>query len=314
IPPNGEWETHRPDGTKTKTGQDGYVPGTPDHHRTNHTDADDAVDRSSPTPPNNQQAPGFQPLPNYPNFHQDANDITNALNNAGRPDLAQKFQDLVNREVSGGNVGGLKDWMDETAPRARAGDPDQVLDKAAELTELDRLSKEIAHDPDLKVRFNPGTPGVKSFDIYVERMTPQGPSLERRVEVERMKAFPTVNTGLNGPSTHGADKVTGPTPGRVPTAETTVVMPPPRSTGETVQLGPNQRRIAPNGLDYDIVDANGQVKKSGNFLDELVTSYNKNESKFHRHLPDLDVVTFVDDNGKVVGRLERGSNGWSRVL
>uniref|UniRef100_UPI0031D29692 hypothetical protein n=1 Tax=Saccharothrix mutabilis TaxID=33921 RepID=UPI0031D29692 len=45
IPPNGEWETHRPDGTKTKTSQDGYVPGTPDHHRTNHTDADDARDR-----------------------------------------------------------------------------------------------------------------------------------------------------------------------------------------------------------------------------------------------------------------------------
>ncbi|CAL9395577.1 hypothetical protein SUDANB95_01342 [Actinosynnema sp. ALI-1.44] len=45
IPPNGEWETHRPDGTKTKTGEDGYVPGTPDHHRTNHTDADDARDR-----------------------------------------------------------------------------------------------------------------------------------------------------------------------------------------------------------------------------------------------------------------------------
>ncbi|XVV07368.1 hypothetical protein ACQPW3_19095 [Actinosynnema sp. CA-248983] len=45
IPPNGEWETHRPDGTKTKTSQDGYVPGTPDHHRTGHTDPDDARDR-----------------------------------------------------------------------------------------------------------------------------------------------------------------------------------------------------------------------------------------------------------------------------
>ncbi|MFI9817835.1 hypothetical protein ACIHQM_37215, partial [Saccharothrix variisporea] len=45
IPPNGEWETHHPDGTRTKTSQDGYVPGTPDHHRTDHTDTDDARDR-----------------------------------------------------------------------------------------------------------------------------------------------------------------------------------------------------------------------------------------------------------------------------
>jgi hypothetical protein len=45
IPPNGEWETHHPDGTKTKTGDDGYAPGS-DHHGKDH-DADGAKDRGS---------------------------------------------------------------------------------------------------------------------------------------------------------------------------------------------------------------------------------------------------------------------------
>ncbi|MFD0205306.1 hypothetical protein ACFVG9_31510 [Saccharothrix carnea] len=45
IPPNGEWHTHRPDGTTSRTGDDGYAPNTPDSHRTDHTDADGAADR-----------------------------------------------------------------------------------------------------------------------------------------------------------------------------------------------------------------------------------------------------------------------------
>ncbi|KOX22744.1 hypothetical protein ADK67_22705, partial [Saccharothrix sp. NRRL B-16348] len=45
IPPNGEWQTHHPDGTTTKTGDDGYAPGTNDTDKTDHTDADGAADR-----------------------------------------------------------------------------------------------------------------------------------------------------------------------------------------------------------------------------------------------------------------------------
>ncbi|KOV80795.1 hypothetical protein, partial [Nocardia sp. NRRL S-836] len=45
IPPNGEWETHHPDGTKTKTGDDGYAP---DSDRHDGTDTDGAVDRGDP--------------------------------------------------------------------------------------------------------------------------------------------------------------------------------------------------------------------------------------------------------------------------
>jgi hypothetical protein len=306
VPPNGEWETHHPDGTKTKAGNDGYVPGTPDSHRTGHNDADGAVDRASPTPPS---------LPNYQgNFHQDSQDIVNALNNAGRPDLAQKYQDLVNRQMNGGNVGGLEDWMDETAPRARAGDPDQVLDKAAELTELDRLSGEIGHDPDLSVRFNPGVSGSRSFDILVERTTNGVTTIERRVEIERMKDLPTVSSGMHGPALHGADKATAPTPGRVPTAETSVVMPTPPANGHTVPLGGgNERRIDSNGLDYEIVDPNGNVRKSGNILDDLARDFSRNEAKTHKNLPNLDVVNIVDDNGNLLGQIARGNNGWERV-
>ena len=306
IPPNGEWETHNPDGTRTKAGNDGYVPGTPDSHRSGHQDADGAVDRASPTP---------SPLPNYQgNFHQDSQDIVNALNNAGRPDLAQRYQDLVTRQANGGNVGGLEDWMDETAPRARAGDPDQVLDKAAELTELDRLSRDIGHDPDLSVRFNPGTSTGRSFDILVERTTGGVTTVERRVEIERMKDLPSLSSGMHGPALHGADKAVAPTPGRVPTAETSVVMPTPPASGQNVPLGGgNERRIGANGLDYEIVDPSGTVRKSGNILDDLARDFSKNEAKTHQNLPNLDVVNVVDDNGNLLGRIARGANGWERV-
>ncbi len=40
IPPNGEWQTHRPDGTTTKASDDGFVPGTKD---TDKTDLDPAA-------------------------------------------------------------------------------------------------------------------------------------------------------------------------------------------------------------------------------------------------------------------------------
>ncbi|MFF5093325.1 MULTISPECIES: hypothetical protein [Actinosynnema] len=53
IPPNGEWNTHRPDGTTTRAGDDGYVPGTRDTDRADHTDADDARDRAMPRKPVN---------------------------------------------------------------------------------------------------------------------------------------------------------------------------------------------------------------------------------------------------------------------
>lgn len=45
IPPNGEWETHHPDGSKTRTGDDGYAPDTKHHDPDADTDTDGAVDR-----------------------------------------------------------------------------------------------------------------------------------------------------------------------------------------------------------------------------------------------------------------------------
>jgi hypothetical protein len=45
IPPNGEWETHHPDGTKTKASDDGFVPGTHDHDK-HDLDPHDARDRA----------------------------------------------------------------------------------------------------------------------------------------------------------------------------------------------------------------------------------------------------------------------------
>ncbi|WP_455749875.1 WXG100-like domain-containing protein [Nocardia tengchongensis] len=267
-------------------------------------------------PGENPPAPEpIKPLAGYQgNFHQDAQDIVSALESAGRPDLAQKFTDLVNREVDGGNVGGLEDWMGETAPRARASDTDQVLDKAAELTELDRLSREAENDPELRVRFNPGVAGDKSFDILVERTTSDGATtVERRVEIERMKQLPEQSSSLHGAALHGADKAVAPVPNRTPSAETTVVMPANPPEGRVQPLGGgNERRFGANGWDYEIVDPNGNVRKTGNLLDELAKSFNVNK-KLHPNMPNLDAVTFVDENGNLLGQIVRGGDGWRKV-
>ncbi|WP_433592818.1 hypothetical protein [Nocardia sp. CA-145437] len=257
----------------------------------------------------------IKPLPGYQgNFHQDAQDIVSALENAGRPDLAQKFTDLVNREVDGGNVGGLEDWMGETAPRARASDMDQVLDKAAELTELDRLAREIEGHPELSVRFNPGVSGDKSFDILVERTANNGSTtVERRVEIERMKHLPEQATSMHGAALHGADKAVAPVPDRIPSAETTVVMPESPPEGRVQPLGGgNERRFGANGWDYEIVDPNGNVRKTGNLLDELAKSFTVNK-KLHPNLANLDAVRFVDENGNLLGQIVRDGEGWRKV-
>ncbi|NGY64502.1 hypothetical protein G7043_36885 [Lentzea sp. NEAU-D13] len=58
IPPNGEWQTHRPDGTTTKAGDDGFVPGTKD---TDKTDLDPAGARDRGKPDDSWQKKPDQP-------------------------------------------------------------------------------------------------------------------------------------------------------------------------------------------------------------------------------------------------------------
>ncbi|WP_280266759.1 hypothetical protein [Nocardia wallacei] len=50
IPPDGEWQTHRPNGTTTKVGDDGFVPGTRDADKQGLT-PDDAAERARPVDP-----------------------------------------------------------------------------------------------------------------------------------------------------------------------------------------------------------------------------------------------------------------------
>jgi hypothetical protein len=47
IPPTGQWDTHHPDGTRTRGADDGYAPGTRDTDHTDHTDTDGARDRAA---------------------------------------------------------------------------------------------------------------------------------------------------------------------------------------------------------------------------------------------------------------------------
>ncbi|MBW4719900.1 WXG100 family type VII secretion target [Saccharothrix obliqua] len=68
IPPNGEWQTHHPDGTHTRTGDDGFAPGTePDDKHD--LDPTDARDRASDDPAEEHKAPSAsERVPEQPHF------------------------------------------------------------------------------------------------------------------------------------------------------------------------------------------------------------------------------------------------------
>ncbi len=57
IPPDGQWETHHPDGSRTRTGDDGYAPDTQRHDG---TDADGAQDRAAR--PGDRETPTHQDI------------------------------------------------------------------------------------------------------------------------------------------------------------------------------------------------------------------------------------------------------------
>ncbi|WP_329790156.1 hypothetical protein V1227_39375 [Lentzea sp. DG1S-22] len=61
IPPNGEWETHHPDGSRTRAGEDGYAPGSD-----RNTDGDGARDRGDSDGQENSDAPENQDAPRRP--------------------------------------------------------------------------------------------------------------------------------------------------------------------------------------------------------------------------------------------------------
>ncbi|MDR6595741.1 hypothetical protein ACFFSW_13865 [Saccharothrix longispora] len=65
IPPNGEWQTHHPDGTRTPAGGDGYAPGTHNADKADHTDAGDARDRAAEGGPH-ERDPRFEHHPDDP--------------------------------------------------------------------------------------------------------------------------------------------------------------------------------------------------------------------------------------------------------
>ncbi len=54
IPPNGEWETHHPDGSRTRASEDGFAPGS--HDKDTDLDPTDARDRAA-SPDNQYEAP-----------------------------------------------------------------------------------------------------------------------------------------------------------------------------------------------------------------------------------------------------------------
>jgi hypothetical protein len=232
----------------------------------------------------------------------------------GRHKLVQRFYELLLRRVFGGNIADLEDWMAETALRARNGNigirDERVLDKVAELTELDRLSQEIASDPVLRVRFNPGGSSSKSFDLLVERTSGGTTTMERRVEVERVRDFPSKSRNLHSGALHGAEKAVVPAPNRVPTAESTAVLPAAPSGGHSFQEGANSKVFTPGTLDYEFRDSSGQVRATGNLSEDLEEDFTQNRAS-HPNVANLDVVNIVDDGGKLLGRLVRNGGTWS---
>jgi hypothetical protein len=77
IPPNGEWETHHPDGSKTKASDDGFAPGT--HDGDKDLDPVDARDRAAS--PNNQ----YDPPPTRDRIEEDAADFDERFVDYDRP-------------------------------------------------------------------------------------------------------------------------------------------------------------------------------------------------------------------------------------
>ncbi|HUQ54490.1 DNA/RNA non-specific endonuclease [Lentzea sp.] len=70
IPPNGEWETHHPDGSRTRASEDGFAPGT--HDGDKDLDPTDARDRSADNDADNTPDPDPRPKITIDADHPDA--------------------------------------------------------------------------------------------------------------------------------------------------------------------------------------------------------------------------------------------------
>lgn len=139
--------------------------------------------------------------------------IDRALNAAGRPDLIVMLEKVAQHEAAGGNIRGFREWVAETVSKVAGTDAvenkKQALDKGVELSEMWRLSQEVRGDPNLVVRFTPGTSRAKTFDIRVEAtVPPAGESpVRREVEVAEYNGIPTAAGPLHKGIQHGAGKV-----------------------------------------------------------------------------------------------------------
>ncbi|MET9224534.1 hypothetical protein [Lentzea sp. NPDC003310] len=103
IPPNGEWETHSPDGSRTRASDDGFVPGTNDADK-HDLDPDDARDRGrdntitdppegrDPTP---QRTVPWDPPQNLPRVDLEVDPNQRVLDLNGGPPLEPNSRIVV---------------------------------------------------------------------------------------------------------------------------------------------------------------------------------------------------------------------------
>ncbi|MEU0540323.1 ADP-ribosyltransferase [Nocardia sp. NPDC005978] len=86
IPPDGEWQTHHPNGTFTRTTDDGFAPGTPDDSKDS-LDGDQARDRAASTDPEYTPAPTDRTiLPSDPAYNENFVDWNRPTHQPPDPD------------------------------------------------------------------------------------------------------------------------------------------------------------------------------------------------------------------------------------
>ncbi len=216
------------------------------------------------------------------------------------------------RLQSTGRLGNLEDWASHTAPNLDTQMPDFV----SELAAARDLAAAAPPGRVVRVGQDAATAG-KSFDVTQEAPSALGPVIERRTELFTPAGPVTGAGGLLPGVAHAVDKVpagvragTAPRPGGTFEGGIRIGWPPPSTAGRA-----GVRTFDAHG-NWELRDATGVLRDTGNLGDELVNELNRPGGG----LPgkeQLNAVTVYDLEGNAVIRVQNQTpgtaNNWVRI-
>ena len=219
------------------------------------------------------------------------NSVVDALGNPGL-ELVERIHVLE----AGGRVQGLADWVAYSVTRMnkRGGDLANTL---GELTEAERLAKSGESREVIVVGRDAHGGGRSSIDLAVK--DPSG-AIVREIDVTTIQAPVTRASQFNEGVTHALDKVGSSANG---TVESTIQC----RFAASEALPPNIRLIKPDGT-WEIVDAAGVARRSGDMLEELAATLTRDA----RFSP-VTRVNITTDGATLVGRVERHGSKFTVV-